>query len=340
MVNSDLCHELLVESIKQELAYRGQADFEGWKETLRQKFLELTGLVEIEKNACPMQVCIEWEKDEGSYRLIRFTFESEKGEIVPCYLLVPKTGKEKYPVAITLQGHTTGFHNSIGEIKYEGDRVDYPNDAYALQAVENGYIALAIEQRGMGERKARRQDREPSVNCRHASMVALLLGRTLLGERIWDVHKAIDALETFPECDLDKIFITGHSGGGTMSFYAACYDSRIKFSVPSCSFSPYKTSILDIAHCNCNYLPSAYRYFEMQDLSALLAPRGLIVVAGEKDEIFPVGGVKQGFERARAIYERCQCEENCRLVVTPKAHYWCKDVVWEHINEKVKRLGW
>ena len=44
------------------------------------------------------------------------------------------------------------------------------------------------------------------------------------GERMWDVSKAIDALAEFPKCDTDKIFITGNSGGGTMSFYAACYD--------------------------------------------------------------------------------------------------------------------
>lgn len=48
--------------------------------------------------------------DRQDYRFIRFTFESEYDEIVPCYLLIPKLGKEKYPVAITLQGHTTGFH--------------------------------------------------------------------------------------------------------------------------------------------------------------------------------------------------------------------------------------
>ncbi|MDF2440591.1 MAG: hypothetical protein JWN98_1575 [Abditibacteriota bacterium] len=31
--------------------------------------------------------------------------------------------------------------------------------------------------------------------CHHASMAALLLGRTMIGERMWDVSRAIDALE-------------------------------------------------------------------------------------------------------------------------------------------------
>ena len=54
-----------------------------------------------------------------------------------------------------------------------------------------------------------------------------------------------------------------------------CHDilnERIGLCVPSCSFCSDKTSILDMFHCSCNYIPNAYRSFEMHDLSALLAP--------------------------------------------------------------------
>ena len=99
------------------------------------------------------------------------TFESEKGEFVPCYLLIPDTGKEKYPVAITLQGHSTGFHNSIGVVKYEQDEAYQPRGQFAIQTVKNGFIALAIEQRGMGERRpsARHQNAANMWNTRRIS---------------------------------------------------------------------------------------------------------------------------------------------------------------------------
>ena len=340
MINSDLCHELLVKKIQPKLQYSSQRDYETWQAEIKEKFLDLMGLNEIAKNTCPLNVQIEWEKDKGTYRLIRFTFDSEVGETVPCYLLIPKGEKKKYPVAITMQGHSTGCHNSIGEVRYEGDEKNHPRTCLALQAVENGYIALAIEQRGMGERKPIREDRQPNLNCRHASMVALALGRTILGERIWDVHKGIDALAYFPECDLEKILITGNSGGGTVSYYAACFDERIKVSVPSCSFSPYATSILDIAHCNCNYLPGMYRYFEMQDLACLIAPRRLAVITGEQDTIFPLYGVEKGYETVREIYETAGVAEHCSFIKTPMGHWWCVDIVWNEINRLCKLLNW
>lgn len=339
-INADRCHEQLFRAMQPKLSAREGMCYEEWKESVRLKFFELVGMENVKKNACPLNVQIEWTEDKETYTLIRFTFESEVEEIVPCYLCVPKTGKKKYPVAIVLQGHTTGFHNSIGEIKFEQDKADYPNDAFALQAVERGFIALAIEQRGMGERKSTTPNRHMHEQCRYASLVALEMGRTLLAERMWDVSKAIDALAHFEQCDLDKILITGHSGGGTMTYYASCFDERIKLSVPSCSLCPYKESILEILHCNCNYIPGIYQWLDMQDMSCLIAPRRLVAVTGAKDDIFPIHGVRRGFETVRKIYEENGVAENCRLIETTEAHKWIPSIVWGVIDEECKKMGW
>jgi dienelactone hydrolase len=315
-------------------------DFESWKKTVKSKFLELIGYDKIKENDCPLNIQIEEEIDKGQYKQIRFIIESEKEEFVPCYLLIPNTGKEKYPVAITLQGHSTGFHNSIGVKKYPQDEDYHPRGQFALQAVKNGYIALAIEQRGMGERRPNERKQTSAHMCEYTAHIALLLGRTILGERMWDVSKAIDALSNFSQCDLDKIFITGNSGGGTMSYYAACFDERIKLSVPSCAFCTYKDSILNWYHCSCNFIPHAYEWFEMQDLSCLIAPRKLVIIAGKEDEIFPIYGVKTGYKVVEKIYSKAGAIDNCNMIETPKAHWWCEDVVWNAINTEVKKLGW
>ena len=340
MINGDLCHELLIEKTKPQLSFDKKSDYAAWKRQLKEKFIELSGLDLIAENACAPQFEIVSKATKDGYQQIRFEFYSEGGERVPCYLLIPDGDKEKYPVAITQQGHSFGFHISIGEFKNEQEKELYGDSDFAVQAVRRGFIALAIENRGMGERMATRVSRESMVNCHFASVTALSLGRTLIAERVWDVMRAIDMLSNFPQCDLDKILITGNSGGGTLSYYAACLDERIKLSVPSCAFSPYKTSILDIIHCNCNYIPSAYRYFEMQDLAALIAPRRLILVNGEKDDIFPVEGVKEGFKTVKSIYEACGVADRCELAVTPLAHKWCEDIVWDNILAAVKEMGW
>lgn len=340
MINGDLCHELLIKKTKQELAFDKKVDYQTWKKQIKAKFIELSGFDLIAENACEPQFEIVSQEQKDGYQQIRFEFYSEIGERVPCYLLIPDDDKEKYPVAITQQGHSTGFHISIGECKNEQEKAQFGHGDFAVQAVRHGFIALAIENRGMGERKATQVNRENMFNCRFASVTALSLGRTLIAERVWDVMRAIDMLSNFSQCDLDKILITGNSGGGTLSYYAACLDERIKLSVPSCAFSPYRTSILDIIHCNCNYIPSAYRYFEMQDLAALIAPRRLILVNGEKDDIFPVGGVKEGFETVKSIYETCGVADRCKLAITPKHHYWCADIVWSNILAAAQEMGW
>ena len=33
-------------------------------------------------------------------------------------------------------------------------------------------------------------------------------------------------------------------------------------------------------------------------------------------------------------------KENCRLVETPREHWWCEDIVWGAINEETRKLGW
>ncbi|HHX72047.1 MAG TPA: acetylxylan esterase [Clostridiales bacterium] len=203
-----------------------------------------------EKATSPVPI-IEYQKDHEIYKEIRFTFESEPGFMVPAHLLLPKNHNGTLPVVICLQGHSTGMHISLGRPKFEGDEETIAGDRdFALQAVARGYAAVAMEQRGFGELKS-----EITGGCTHPAMQALLLGRTLLGERIFDVSRLIDTLAAFSFLDLDRIGIMGNSGGGTTSYHAACVEPRIGFVMPSCSFNTYGASIFSIRHCCCNYIP-------------------------------------------------------------------------------------
>lgn len=341
-INGDLCHNLLLDKQEKKLAFSENKDYATWRAELKDKLFELLGMDLIEKNACPLNLTIEEEVEFDTYKRIRFVFESEIGSLVPCYLLIPKNGQKKFPLAITLQGHATGFHNSVGIAVYEGDEgYIKTRGAFALQAVENGYAALAIEQRAMGERKTRVHESGTAVMCAYQSITAFQLGRTVLGERAWDVSKAIDAMSYFSDViDLDKILLTGNSGGGTATYYAAIFDERIKLAAPSCSFCSYKTSIMPMYHCACNFIPGALKWFEMEDLSALIAPRPLLILAGEKDPIFPIQGVKDSYAVVEKIYEKAGAKDKCRLVTHEKAHYWHTDIVWKAINEETKKLSW
>ena len=343
VIYGDACHDKLVANTKGELSYESTCDYGQWKTQVERKLKELLGMDVISENACPLHIEMQDTIEYETYRLLRFSYQSERENYVPAFLLIPKQQKEKYPLAIVLQGHTTGYHISIGVKKYQDDEQFFPDSCFALQAVENGFAALCIEQRGMGQTRSHRYPGPGGVHqCSFTAMRAINLGRTIIGERVWDIQRGIDALEMLklPEIDLKKIMILGNSGGGTAAFYAACLENRIQYAAPGCAFCSYKGSILDILHCVCNNIPSASRYFEMEDLSCLIAPRHLTVLAGQKDEIFPLEAVQSSYATAEKIFARAGAENHCKLVIMPEGHHWCPDIAWKAIGEELTKLGW
>ena len=335
VINNDIIHENL---LKREpiLRFDENADFNAWREQVREKYMEILCLDEIASNACEIKVEIEEEVKKDGYTRYRYTFESEHGCTVPCYLLIPDTGKEKYPVMICLQGHTAGFHVSIGEGKYASDEEDMQTSTFALDAVKHGYAALCVEQRGLGERQpftqARGRIESKGCPCLYTAMTALLSGRTLIGERVWDVSKAIDSLSAFECLDLDDISCVGNSGGGTATYYSACYDTRIKVAIPSCAVCTYRDSIGDMWHCTCNYVPKAAKYFDMGELAALIAPRKLMVVNGKIDPIFPIEGTREVYSVIEKIYKKAGAEGNCELLEHEHKHYFDKELIFGKVS--------
>ncbi|MBQ2726425.1 MAG: hypothetical protein IJF78_12035 [Clostridia bacterium] len=102
------------------------------------------------------------------------------------------TTKEKLPLCVCVQGHTKGSHISLGLTRYPGEDPGgfVKDDDFCLRAVKEGFAALAIEQRAFGQCGG--NEHGPAYG--HAHMAALLLGRTLIGERVWDVMRAVDCI--------------------------------------------------------------------------------------------------------------------------------------------------
>jgi hypothetical protein len=80
----------------------------------------------------------------------------------------------------------------------------------ALALAFDGGAALCLEQRSFGERRERKQRQVAPAGCQDAAMHALLLGRTLIGERVYDVDRAIDYLALRGDADLRAIGVMGN----------------------------------------------------------------------------------------------------------------------------------
>lgn len=335
----DLCHNELLASHTPLLRYREDNDFNTWRAEVKATLCDLIGDMPERVSA---NVQIEWKEERDTYTEYRFTFDTEPSASVPCHLLIPHKAKKPCPVVICLQGHSSGMHISLGKMIYPGDEksVKGGDRDFAIRIVREGYAALVLEQRAFGERKSEvmmRFDPEAKTTCMFPSLAALLLGRTIIGERVWDVSRAIDALSEFPEIDLDRVACMGNSGGGTATYYAACLDERIKIAMPSCSVCSFNYSIGVRRHCTCNYIPKLAKYVDMGDLASLIAPRKLIVVAGEKDSGFKIEGTHQEYEIIEKIFERAGAKDNCRLVVGEEGHRFYADLAWPVFHELA---GW
>ena len=226
------------------------------------------------------------------------------------------------------------MHISIGQARNKEEKGLIAGDRdLAIQAIKNNYAALVIEQRCFGERQETKQKEKAPHGCQDAAMHSLLLGKTLIGERVWDVIRGIDYLKTRREIDSRRIACAGNSGGGTVTFFAACVDERIKVAVPSCYYCSYRDSLMQIYHCADNYLPGILKVADMGDLAGLIAPRTLIILAGETDPIFPIAGVKRAFRQTKKIYQAFKADRQLHLLIGKEGHRFYAKLAWPKIRK-------
>ena len=326
-----------MDEIRPALAYRG-GNVKAWQRKLRAKVRECVG--EIPRKRSRLNVRSLWKRGHPLGTIEKIAFTAEPCSDVLAYVCLPKKAEPPYTWMICLQGHSTGMHNSIGveredetkSISVEGDR------AIALGCMKRGVAALCIEQRSFGLRREQVQKQVSPHGCHDATMHALMLGRTLLGERIFDVDRGIDYLATRDDVDMNRIGVMGNSGGGTVSVFSAALLPRISFAMPSCYFCTFRDSIMSIYHCADNYVPNLCLYAEMPDVLGLFAPKPVVIVAGKKDTIFPIAGVRRAYAHLKRIYAAAGAGDRCHLVVGPGGHRFYAARAWPKMLAELECL--
>ena len=315
------------------LAFRENSDFSAWQEELR---TELRKLLAVTEQPIKDTKDLKWTAKRGyenrEYTMDRITYVSEPGHVSPAYLLRPKSVKPPYRVMICLQGHSPGMHVSIGREDPKNLKKVSPMKGdrdFAIQAVRHGWAALAIEQRGFGECAVE------GATCNDLGLRSFLIGKPLVGRRVVDVMRGIDFIATQPDLDVNQVGCMGNSGGGTVSLFAGCIDRRIRLVVDSCSFCTYADSWLAFKHCSCGFIPNLLTVADMPDLTGLIAPRDLIIVAGRKDPLARLSGVKAGFATAQKIYRKAGVPTHVRLIVGSEGHRFYAKEAWPVIQELI-----
>lgn len=306
-----------------------------WQAVARAKLIALIGYEHRQGRPVPIH-----QTDfalPGGLQRRRFYLRARDNRDLPVDLVWQGPCRSPRPVMLCLHGHNAGAHLSWGEARMPADPLKIANGAdYAVQAASRGYVAVCLEQACFGER--REQDIEhPSAHpCFDAAHHALLLGRTLLGERVSDVSSVIDWLETGSSgiaLDHRRIYAMGNSSGGDTSVYAAAVDPRITGIIAGGCVGFFRTTIGRRAACPDAIIPGILNWLEYDDILALCAPRTVLAVSGRTDHIYPFAQVEAVVNSTSAVYRAVGAEKNLRAVPGPHGHRFYPEVAWPAFEE-------
>jgi dienelactone hydrolase len=298
-----------------------KAEAESWQLQLRAK---LTGLLGGFPDRTHLRFQTLEVKNYPGYRREKFVFESRPGLGVLGYLLTPTGKKAPHATVVCVPGHGRGVDDIVGIDGSGKDRVKKPFSEYdfAIQVVEHGMAAVAIEPMAFGCRRdaINKEKGLTQSACQPSAGAALLLGQTMIGWRVWDVMRTIDWIETRPELDAKRIGCLGISGGGTCTQFSSALDLRIKAAFVSGYLNTFRDSIMSVSHCIDNYVPGILNWAENYDVASLIAPRFFFSEGGSRDPIFPVHATKEAFAKVKRVYEVFGAPERAQQEIFEGVH--------------------
>ncbi|RLC99128.1 MAG: hypothetical protein DRI77_03475 [Chloroflexi bacterium] len=232
---------------------------------------------------------------------------TEEGPRVPAYLFLPEEASSKpLPAIVVFPGHGTIAQTAGLKRSYQR--------ANALELARAGFVTLTMELRGFG--------RLDAIGHLQLDAAARLVGRTWYGMLVHDGMHAIDYLLTRPEVDPTRIGATGIGSGGALTMYTAALDDRIKVALINSYLSKYVVTSLNEEHCPCNDIPGILRYAEMGDVAALIGPRPVLFVNGQRDSSTSLTA-RWSFAIVHQVYRLLGVTQRARLIEPAQmGHYF------------------
>ncbi len=293
-----------------KFAFENYPDYPSWRAAALPELKRLLGFDRLERlERKPVVPESLWKRRTPLGTIEKLRFSPEEGEEACIYICLPDL-PPPYKTFICLQGHSTGMHNSIA-VEWQDETVPKAIEGdrdFAIGCLKRGIAAVCLEQRYMGERSS---DPEHHPACLLPTLQNLMIGRTAIGDRVYDVDRLIDYLYTRGDIDRTRLGVMGNSGGGTTGMFAGAVLDRITHVIASCSFSSFRGSIGSMFHCACNYVPGLLEYGESADVVGLTAPKPVVIVNGDADEIFPPGEAAPQLRRLEAVSRAAGAAGNC-----------------------------
>jgi len=262
------------------------------------------GPLPVGPDAAPVEARVASTYAKQGYRIESVLFESFPGWEVNATIYVPTERRPPFPAVVVPVGHSGKQFESY----------QLPCQFFA----RHGYIAITFDPPGQaGEKQPGNDHFADGVRC-------YLVGESSSRYFVADALRCLDYLETRADVNNRLGFaMTGVSGGGTTTTLAALLDDRIKVIGPSCCVTPLAD--LDISQCyaGCPETHMWGRYAEgidEIDLICAAAPKPVMLMAGQQDEVFRIEDTRELALEALAFYRRVGAEDRCGFFEDPGGH--------------------
>ncbi len=272
---------------------RPQADAAAWQQAVRARLWPLLRLDDLVAKGAAMAldpVQISSEKKD-CYNLQEIEINSTPTRRIKVLVTRPTAAGTPRPAVVCIHGH-----GGQRRIVYQADSL-YRGFAGAL--AERGYITIAAD---VGQHAVYEAD------------------RTLMGERLWDLMRCVDYLESLPDVDRSRIGCGGLSLGGEMAMWLGGMDTRIA-ATASCGFLT-RMDQMERNHCLCWKFDGLRELVDFADIYSLTAPRALLCQNGlqEPPSQFPVPLAAEALREIGLIYADYGQPQNAALLAHLEGH--------------------
>lgn len=242
--------------------------------------------------------------ERKGYTLEKIILETMPKLYVSANLYIPSKIERPAPAVLRVHGHWPYAKHQ--------DAVQATCIGFALR----GYVVLALDKIGYGERKFQRH---------WEGYILPSVGLTLQAIEVFDNMCAIDYLQSRKEVKPELIGVTGASGGGNQTMYLAALDERVKVAAPVCSAEIFENQVAS-GRCFCECIPGMLKFANVPDILACIAPRPLLIVSGILDDTFPITSARKAFSRVKYVYDLMGCKDRVAMYESYAPHGYNREM--------------
>ena len=277
-----------------------------WQAIVRARLAALLKIDDLlqTKGAIPLAPKTLSASEKDGYEVQEIEINSTAGRRMRVIVTTPTSHDGPCPAVVCIGGHGSTLYSPYDETTVSRDAARMKSD----RSYYRGF-GTALAKRGM-----------VTISTTVSQHEVYEEGRLLMGERLWDLMRCVDYLESLPEVDRARIGCAGLSLGGEMAMWLGAMDERMAATVSAGFLTTMDHMEQD--HCMCWKFDGLRELVDYADLYCLTAPRALQCQNGlqEPPSQFYVPLARQAMREVRTIYDDMDCPENVVLDVHEGGH--------------------